>query len=82
MCRVLCLLALVFFLVSQVLLGQDEDPILARLAEIEKRLEALEKAKEAEPNQAQAVKSAQTVEVAELNRQVDILAEDTMDGIA
>jgi hypothetical protein len=82
--RVLKISSLVIVLAPSLLSGQDEDPVLAKLAELEKRMEALERAQTKEPvysssQEASAPSNEQvgkTVEVEELHRQLDILAEE------
>lgn len=76
MLRPLLFLAL-FFVVSTgtIFANSDEEEIRKKLEEIEKRLDELE-TRQPEPVQAQPEQPTQTVEVEELRRQVDILAEE------
>jgi hypothetical protein len=74
--RVLRISTLLLVLTPSLLSGQDEDPILAKLAELERRMEALEQAQARDAPDTSDDEAGKTVEVEELHRQLDILAEE------
>ena len=74
--RVSIISTLLLVLMPSLLWGQDDDPILAKLAELEERMEALERSQAKDSPVSSDDESTKTIEVEELHRQLDILAEE------